>query len=175
MADAMNRDDEPTLAASLDKLRRADADHLTSARSILARARKDLSHGTFPDVGRQRFFEITVFRVRPGHSPAFEAAAKAYGAATTRATPQASYRVYEVMAGMPSPTYLVISSVTSYGAFDKVMADDQAVMKSFTPEEMTVLEKFSVEGLLNTETIRFRVDPAMSYMPPEVRAQDPGF
>jgi hypothetical protein len=31
------------------------------------------------------------------------------------------------------------------------------------------------DGVINTETIRFRLNPAMSYVPREVRAQDPAF
>lgn len=175
MGDAMARDEEPALAASLDSLRKADADQITGFRSILAMARKDLSRGAFPETAKQRFYEVTIFRVRPGHTRGFEAAAKAYGAAAGRGAPEAGYRVYEVMAGMPSPTYLVFSSVTSYGGFDKAMADDQAAMKAATSEEVAALQKFSVEGLVNTETIRFRLDPGMSYVPPEVRAQDAAF
>jgi hypothetical protein len=175
MADSLKREDEPTLAAELARLQKADAEHITTGRSILAMARKDLSRGAFPETAKQRFYEVTIFRVRPGHSRGFEAAAKAYGAAAGRGAPGTSYRVYEVMAGMPSPTYLVFSSVTSYGAFDKAMADDQATMKAATEEEMGTLQKFLAEGLVNSETIRFRLDPVMSYVPKDVRAQDPAF
>ena len=76
---------------------------------------------------------------------------------------------------MPSPTYLVFSSVTSFGDFDKAMAADAATMKAATEEERNTLEKFSADGLINTETVRFRLDPVMSYVPREVRAQDPAF
>jgi hypothetical protein len=175
MEDSMKRENDPMLAGSLERLSRSDADQISGVRSILAMARKDLSHGPYPDTAKQRYYEITVFRVKPGHSRDFEAAAKAYGAATDRAAPENSYRVYEVMAGMPSPTFLVFSSVTSYGAFDKSMADDGAIMKSATAEERSTLEKFSAEGAAGTETIRFRLDPRMSYVTQEVRAQDPDF
>jgi hypothetical protein len=175
MEDSMKREEEPTLAAALAKLSKADAEHISANRSILAMARKDLSYGAYPDTVKQRFYEITIFRVRPGHESGFEAAAKAYGAATKRGAPQSSYRVYEVMAGMPSPTYLVFSSVTAYGEFDKAMADGEATMKAATAEERSVLDKFMAEGVNNTETIRFRLDPTMSYASKEMRATDPAF
>jgi len=175
MADSFKREDEPTLAAELARLQKADAEHITSGRSILATARKDLSRGAFPETAKQRFYEITILRVRPGHERGFEAAAKAYGAAAGRGAPETSFRVYEVMAGMPSPTYLVFSSVTSYGTFDKSMAEGAATMKAATEEEMNALQKFSAEGLINSENIRLRLDPAMSYVPKDVRAQDPAF
>ena len=136
MGDALKRqNDDPVLSAEIARLSRADAEHITAARSILASARKDLSRGAFPDPGKQRFWEISIFRVRPGHEADFAAAAKAYGAAAGRSAPNTAYRVYEVTAGMPLPTYLVISSLPSYAEFDKTTADGEATMKGASPEE----------------------------------------
>jgi hypothetical protein len=175
MEESLKLETEPALAASLSRLQRADAEHVSGTRSIWAMARKDLSYGVFPESARQRFYDVTIFRVRPGHSRGFAAAAKAYGAAAKRGAPQSSYRVYEVIAGMPSPTFLIFSSVTSFGEFDKGLADDEATYKAMTEEERNLLEKFAAEGLINSETIRFRLDPTMSYVSREVRAQDPAF
>src|SRR5207237_2034718 len=77
--------DDPVLAAELSRLARADTTHITNARNILVRARKELSHGAFPDAGKQRFYEVTVFRVRPGHDEQFAEVARAYDAAAGRA------------------------------------------------------------------------------------------
>src|SRR5262249_42846430 len=175
MADDLKRSDEPTLAAELARLGKADAQHISSARRMTAVARKDLSRGAFPETAKQRFYEITTFRVRPGHEEQFAAAAKAYGAAAGRSAPNISYRVYEVIAGMPSPTYFVISSVTSFADFDKTLADGQALMKGATPQERTDFAKFDTEALISSATQRVRLDPEMSYVPKETRASDPGF
>src|SRR3989442_6596961 len=84
-ADEMKLEEsDTTLAAELQRLSRADAEVLNDARSIQAVARPDLSYGAFPNLAKQRFWEITIFRVRPGHVTDFEAAAKAYGASTAR-------------------------------------------------------------------------------------------
>ena len=99
--------DNAALTAELARLSRADADHINSVRNIHAAARTDLSYGAFPDMGLARFWEITTFRVRPGHEEGFASAAKAYAAAAKRATPNASWRTYEVLAGLPGPTYFV--------------------------------------------------------------------
>ena len=45
MADSLKREDEPTLAAELARLQKADAEHITTGRSILAMARKDSAGG----------------------------------------------------------------------------------------------------------------------------------
>ncbi len=175
IGDSMKREDSAALAPSLERLSKADAEDISSVRGILAAARKDLSHGAFPDSAKQRFYSVSIFRVKAGHESEFEAAAKAFGAATERAGANHNYRVYQVVAGMPSPTYLIFASCTDYGAFDQYMADSQAIMKAATTDERASLMKFSTDGLVNTETIRFRLDPVMSYVPQSVRAEDPAF
>jgi hypothetical protein len=167
--------DDTTLAAELSRLARADAAHINNARTVYLRARKEMSRGAFPDLGKQRFYEVTIFRVRPGHEDQFAAVAKAYGDAAGRAAPGAAYRVYEVIAGMPGPVYFVISSVAAHDEFDKGMSDGDATMKGMTPDEMGVMQKFATEGMVNSETQRFRIDPNMCYVPKDVRASDPAF
>ena len=176
MGDSMRRESEDaTLAAELRRLQRADADVVNNVTTIQAMARKDLSIGAFPDVAKTRFVEITIFRVRPGHERAFEEATKAYGAAAKRSSPNASFRIYQVMAGIPGPTFLVFSSTESFADFDRAVQEDMAIMKGATPDELKTLERFSAEGLVNVETQRFRIDPVMSYVPKETRAADPAF
>jgi hypothetical protein len=165
----------PTLSAELSRLSRADADLLDGLRIIQASARPDLSSGKFPNLNTQRFWEITIFRVRPGREPEFAAAAKAYGAASLRAAPNTSYRVYEVIAGMPNPTYIVFASVAQYGEFDRMMADGMKTMQGANAEEQAALQKLFTDGLLSAETNRFRLDPRMSYVSAATRATDPAF
>ena len=176
MDESMKREAaDPVLTAELERLQRGDAEFLTNVRVMQAVGRPDLSMGTFPDLAKIRFVEITWFRVRPGHEAAFETAAKAYGAAAKRSAPTTSFRIYQVTAGVPGPVYLAFSSVQSYAEFDRMTANGQATMGGATPEEMAALQKFSAEGAVNFETQRFRVDPQQSYVAPETRAADPAF
>jgi hypothetical protein len=175
LAESMKRDESPALAAETARLSRLDADHLTGVRRLQARARADLSYGPYPDIAAMRFWEISTFRVRPGHERRFAAAAKAYGAASGRAGSKSGFRVYEVMAGMPGPTYLIFSSVASFADFDQTMATDEAVMKAATAEEGTLLEKFMTDSVISVESQRFRLDPTQSYVSKDVRATDPAF
>jgi hypothetical protein len=172
---SMARDDEPTLAAELNRLSKADGDLLTGIRRWHARARTDLSYGTYPDLTKMRFWEITTFRVRPGHERHFAEAAKAYVAASGRANSKSAFRTYEVIAGAVGSTYLIFSSVASFADFDQTMGTDEAVMKAATTDEGTLLQKFMSEGVITVETQRFRLDPVQTYVSKEVRAGDPAF
>jgi len=167
--------DDKALSTELARLQKGDADHINSVRTIQAVARTDLSYGAFPDMGLARFWEVTTFRVRPGYDEAFANVAKTYAAAAKRAAPGMSWRTYEVMAGIPGPTFFVFSSVQSFAEFDKGMQDGMAIGKSFTPEEQQMLEKFSSSGLINAETQRFRLDPVQSYVDAATKAKDPKF
>ena len=169
------QDADPVLSAELARLARADAEVLTGHTVVQAVARPDLTIGAFPDVAKQRFWQITTFRVKPGHRADFEAAAKAYGVAAQRAEPKTSYRMYELIAGAPGLTFFAFSSVESYAQFDDLRAAGDKTAQGFTAEERATLQKFSAEGLVSSETNRFRLDPAMSYVSRETRAQDPAF
>ena len=176
MGDMMKREDgDAVLSAELKRLARVDADLLNNVSVMHLMARKDLGFGAFPELAKQRFVEITTFRVRPGREGQFEAAGRAFGAAAKRSAPTMGYRVYEIMAGGQGPAYMIFSSIESFGEFDKAVTDGQAVMKGATQAERDALDKFSTEALISAETQRYRVDPVMSYVPKETRAADPAF
>jgi len=166
---------DAALSAELARLQRGDADHINSVRTIHAVARTDLSYGAYPDMGLARFWEVTTFRVRPGYEEGFANAAKAYAAAAKRAAPSMSWRTYEVIAGLPGPTYFVFSSVQSFAEFDKGMQQGMEISKAFTPDELSTLQKFSTAGLIDAETQRFRLDPGQSYVDAATKAKDAGF
>jgi len=172
-AETMRRD--AAMSDELDRLSRADAEVLDGVRTIQGMARPDLSMGTFPDLAKQRFWEISIIRVRPGHEQEFDAAAKAYAAAAQRSAPNTQFRVYSVIAGMLTPTYIIFSSVANYGEFDQMMADGMKTMAGASAAEQAALQKFSTDATLTWETNRFRLDPRMSYVSRETRATDPAF
>lgn len=166
---------DPVLSAELARLWRADGDVLDGLTTVQTVARVDLSRGAFPDLSKDRFWEIGVWRMKPGHDRSFEAAAKAYGAAADRANSGTSYRVYQVTAGMPEPTFLVFVSVDDYADFDRVMADGNTTLAGATAEEQAVFQKLFTEGVMSSEVNRYRLDGGMSYVSAQVRATDPSF
>jgi hypothetical protein len=167
--------DNPTLAAELTRLARADGPFLAGKRTIQAIARPDLSYGTFPDLAMVRFYEVSTFRIRPGHDQAFENAAKVYAEQVKKGAPGMSYRMYQVTGGMPGGTYLVFSATNSYDEFDKQLAQSQAMWSQTTPQDMATLQKTMSDDVLSTITQRYRVSPTMSYVSAEAKAKDPQF
>lgn len=168
-------ENDPVLGPELERLAKGDAEFVGDVTSVQAVAVPDLSHGQFPDMSKVRFYEVTTFRVKPGYYSEWVAATKAYKSASARSAPNASWRTYEVVAGAPGGTYLVMSSTGSFAEFDRMASEGEATWKSMTAEESATLGKFMKEGVLTTVTQRFRVDPAMSYVDAATRAKDPAF
>jgi len=166
---------DPVLTEELDRLARGDAEFVSDTTAIQAVGRPELSHGEYPDIAMMRFWEITTFRVKPGHGEDFAAAVKTYAAAAGRSASSNRWRTYEVVAGAPDGTYLMFSTVVSFAEFDKAMTDGEATWKGLTFEERSMLQKFFAEGILSSTTNRYRLDPVQSYVPAETRQKDPAF
>lgn len=170
-----DEDTNPVLAAELARLSKGDAEFISGVSVIHAAARPDLSFGAFPNIALQRFWAITIFRVRPGHEAGFEAAAKTYAASAKRNSPGTSFRTYQVVAGMPGPAYLVFGSVASFAEFDQNATNGAKIMSSMTPDESATMQKFAAEGMINSESQRFRLNAPMSFVNKATKDQDPAF
>jgi hypothetical protein len=173
-ADMKRNAADPALTAELNRLSRADAEALDQVRTLLLRARPDLSMGAFPNLAKVRYYEVTTFRVRLGQQQAFEAASKAWMASAKRNNPAAAYRTYEVVAGGATPTYMVFTSFESYAAFDPMSANGDKVWAGMTTDELAIMQN-AVAGIANMQSDHFRVDPAMSYVDKATKDQDPTF
>ncbi len=173
---AMARDRaNATLSADLAKASAADAEHVESLDIIEAMAAPELSHGAFPDLNKMRFWEISVWRLRPGHDRQFAEATAAYTKIAGRASPNARWRTYRVTSGMANPAYIIFSSVEAFGQFDAMMAQGEAAMQAMTPEEMALFERFFQGSVLSMVSNKYRLNPAMSYVSAETKATDPAF
>ena len=173
---AMARDRaNPTLSADLEKAAAADAAHVESLDIVEAMGMPELSHGDFPDLNRMRFWEISVWRLRPGHDRQFAEVTAAYKKVASRAAPNARWRTYAVQAGMPGPTYIIFSSVEAFEQFDAMLAQGASAMQAMTPEETALFEKFFRESVISMVTNKYRLNPAMSYVSAETKATDPAF
>ena len=77
-------------------------------------------------------------------------------------------------AGMPSGTYIVMTSVEDYAQFDQLTKERQAARDGMTAAEKAELDKYG-DVVTRSQTNLFRVDPVQSYVPKETREKDPEF
>ena len=158
----------------LDRLSAADAANVSSARAILSRYRPELSNGVPVNLAEMRIWEVVIFQVRPGHEVNFVDAAKLYKTTVETAKVDYSWATYEVLAGMPAPTYLVLIPHRTLSEIDPATGAMADLEKSFTPESMQKLSSLA-EGYASTEDMVFAVRPRMSYLSAEFVARDADF
>jgi hypothetical protein len=174
--DELNRaiESAPGLSRELDRLSQADAANASSVRTILGRYQASLSNGPDVDVGEMRVWEVLIFRVRPGHEANFAQAAALYRTLVEQAQVVAPWATYEVMSGMPGPTYLVFVPHKTLAEIDPAVGVGAAIERTMTD---SVGKQFGTlaEGYLSSESLIFSVSPEMSYPQPQVMAQDPKF
>lgn len=175
LGEAMKRDGgNAPLQAEFSRLSKLDADHINGFTVMQAVARPDLSHGAFPDFAMVRFQEITTYRVRIGHEAEFEAAAKAYISAANRAASHDAFRLYQVVAGMVSPSYLLLRSHEKFAEFDQSGPTRDAVFAAMNSEERAAWAA-GPNAINNYDTQRYSVSPTMTYTNKDARAKDPAF
>jgi hypothetical protein len=167
-------DAAPGLNAELDRLAQADAANVSGVRGILGRYRADLSSGGAVDVSQMRVWEVLVFQVRPGHEANFGEAAKLYKSTVEQAKVDLPWATYEVLAGMPGPTYLIFVPHRTLTEIDPAAGVGAAVEKAFSEEAMKKLSTLA-EGYSSVEDMIFTVSPQMSYLSSEFVARDPKF
>lgn len=164
-------DASPGLTQELDRLSQADAANVNGLHALLARHLPEASNGSNIDPAEMRVWEITIFRVRPGKEGSFYEGAKLYQSVVQQAQVDAPWATYEVMAGMPGPTYLVFVPHKTLAEIDPATGVGAAIQKAMNEETMKKFGTLS-EGFISVENLVFRPSPEMSYPPAEWIAQD---
>jgi hypothetical protein len=173
--DRSDTEKNAALTADLDRLTEKDGEFLSNARSLVAVHREDLSAGSPVDVAKMRYFRIITFRVRPGHENDFAESVKIVRAAYEKAKVDLPWAVYQISAGMPGPTYMILLPMKSMSEIDAAFARSATIREAEGPENEKALAKFSADGYATVETNVFAFSPAMSYPAKEFAARDPEF
>ena len=164
--------DNAAYTQALSKLAAEDGEHLNNVIFTQAQAVPEASYGTFPDVSKMRVFSVLTVTMRPGMEPVFIDIAKKYAAIMQAKGVTTGWRAYEVIAGAPGGTYLVISSFPSWDAVEADRKASQAAFMGASPADLEGIMKASREAVTGTNSRYFTVNPRMSLVPKEW-ASDP--
>ena len=151
------------LSAAVDKAAMSDGDLLTEyTQSVfLLDADGSLRSG---DAVHSRYFEITQFRIKPGHRAEWRELVKMYHDGMEAAVPDAHWALYEAQYGEDNGgLYLVISSMKSLEEDDAGMNDGKKFAESMGPEKMKKLSELTAACLESQQTNLFHFNPKMSY------------
>ena len=164
-----------TLAAALDRASMADGELLSEAEGLTFVYRPDQSlRADSVQIAHMRYFEITVFHVKPGHEKDWDDAVKLVTPAYEK-MPDARWATFETAYGAPSGTYAIFTPMKSLDEVDKAYARDKDFMAAMGEAGMKRLSELSAAAIDSIESNLFQFAPKMSYVSDDWIKADPGF
>lgn len=173
---AANKD----LAEKLDRATLEDGDLLSGYDSAAMSLRPDLSLNR-GSIDGARYFEITVFVVKPGHLHDFTELAKMYIEAYRKVAPDTHWDTFEVTYGNPLPTahggavFLVFNLMKSLAETDKSLKDSDKFSSEVGPAGLQKIGELTAASVETSSTNLFAINPRISNPPAAWVKKDPGF
>lgn len=164
----------PTLSSALEHASLADSDLLASVDSGAFALREDYSLRAGVDIPHMRYFEISVFHVRPGHRKDWDDLVKMYMTAFEK-IPDTHWATFEGVYGNPDGTYLVFNPMKSLAETDRGFAQGKQFEAALGPEGMKKLSDLAAAAIESSQTNLFMFNPRESYPPDSWVKADPDF
>jgi hypothetical protein len=172
--DSMAQQKNATLSAAVDRAALADGDLLSETDAGVFTYNEDQSLRGPVDIAHMRYFEISLYRVRPGHRKEWADIVKLVKQAYDK-IPDTHWAVYEAAYGQEDVTYLVIIPMKSAAEIDKSMEQDKKFVEAMGEDGMKKLSELESSAVEFTQTNLFQFSPAMSYPPDAWVKADPDF
>jgi len=142
----------------------------------LGRYRAELSYRADVDLSQARYLMAQLVEMRPGQSAAFAEIRRLDNAAHVAAEADENWAVYELLAGAPAATFLVLTPMRSLAYEDDVprlfLAKIRAALGDTGRARMQELHSLAVA---RAETTFLRLRPGASRPPAAWRSRDPAF
>ena len=136
-----------------------DGDLQSDADASVFTYREDLSLRPVVDLPQMRYFEISLFVVKPGHDKDFENLAKMYLSAYEK-IPDVHWATFQLMYGQQSgPAYAVFSPLKSVSEVDQEIAMGKQFEQSMDEDGMKKLSDLSAASIESAQTNLFIFNP----------------
>jgi hypothetical protein len=177
--DAMEKDikaveKNASLSAVLDHAGVVDGELLSDTDSSDLVYREDLSLRGGTDIPHMRYFEISLFHVKPGHDKGWEELVKMYQKAFEKMA-DVHWATYEAVYGQPDNTFIIFNPMKSASEIDKGFANGKAFEAVMGEEGMKKLRELTAATVESSQTNLFAFNPRMSYVDEGWVKADPDF
>jgi hypothetical protein len=172
--DGMAQQKNAALSGTTDRAGFADGDLLSETDTSILRYDEDQSLRGPVDIAHMRYFEISLYRVRPGHRKEWGDVVKLVKDAYDK-IPDAHWAMYQALYGQEDVTYVVIVPMKSAAEIDKSAMEDKQFAENMGEEGMKKLSELESSAVEFTQTNLFLFNPAMSYPPEAWVKADPEF
>jgi len=172
--DVKAADKNAAYTAAIEHALVADGELLSDADSAMLVYNDEYSLRSAVDLPHMRYFEIALYRVRPGHDGDWDTIVKMVKAAYEK-MPEANWAMYHVQYGLEGNTYLVFVPMKSASDIDKDLLGDKQFLENMGEAGLKKLDELSAATIESTQKNVFSFSPKMSYVPDSWIKADPEF
>jgi hypothetical protein len=163
------------VAKEMERLEKAGAATHAAVKAVYTTYQSEISyHPPGPaEVGKARFMEITVVRVRPGRNPEYIDFMKAMNQAREKANVPWRMGAFQVVSGAASNTFILVRPMSGLAELDGEYG--KAVMAALGDEQWKKLRGVYAEVVEESTRTIFAISPKISYPYPSIADADPAF
>ena len=172
--DVLAEQKNTTLAAALDHAGAVDGDLLSETDQAVLTFHEEYSLRPQVDIPHTRYFEISLFQVKPGHDKDWAEIVKLVTAAYEK-IPDAHWAAYQVVYGLPDTTYIIFNPMKSASEIDRNFAAGKEFEAAMGEEGMKKLSELTAAAIETSQTNLFTFNPRMSYPSDAWIKADPEF
>ena len=172
--DVMAEQKNATLSAAIDRASVADGELLSDYDTSALVYSDEYSLRSAVDIAHMRYFEISLYRVRPGHDGDWDTIVKMVKAAYDK-IPQAHWATYHAQYGQEGNTYVVFTQLKSAAEIDQGFAQDKQFMANMGEDGMKKFSELLAGAIEFSQHNLFSFTPSMSYVSDEWIKADPDF
>lgn len=150
--------------------------YVSSETNAIAVRRDDISYraGTI-DFSKAHILRVATILVRQGHEQEFAEAIKGLRGAYERLNANAFWATYQVNAGAPSTTFVILMPMRSLKEMDDYIARTKQLRDAEGPTVASRLQEIARDAYVSWDSELFMVYPAASHVSPNFAAGDPQF
>ena len=163
-----------TLSEALDQAGVADGDLLDEVDTSALVYRQEYSLRASVDIAHMRYFDISLYRVRPGHQKDWDDLVKAVLPAYDK-MPDVHWATYEAVYGQQGTTYIIFTPMKSAAEIDQGFARDKQFEAAMGPAGMKRISDLEAAAVDSSQSNLFMFNPRMSYPPDAWVKADPDF
>jgi hypothetical protein len=163
----------PKLVQMQDRLLQ---DNISNETTVLGVRRDDMGYrANSVDFSKMRMLRLTTILIHPGYERPFMEAQWSMAGAAEKIHAQTAWVVYEVTAGIPQPSFVIVTLMQGFKDIEDILATNQALRTSEGGALQDQLQELARIAYGTTDSRIFAVNPATSHVSKEFAAGDPDF
>jgi len=167
--------DAPATASEFDRINAADGELLAETHSLIFSSDPELSYHSKAPGGKNRYLEVEIVAVRPGHGKEFDDLMKLYMSLFDKAGTTQHWGAYRTEYGESNGTYVFLTVSDSESEIDQRFSEGPKIRATLSDDDKKKIRELRAACIENDRNELYSVNPVQSYVSDDWIAADPQF